>query len=237
MLTFARRLTPALAAAALGLAVAGPAAAAVPHTVVAGETLWSIAAANGMSASDLAAFNGLAAEDQVVAGSAVMIPAPGEAGVAAAPAASSASTVPVPASQPQPQTTDEQLGASQVGDVGQATEGMSRSLVQAVGWQESGFNNALVSSAGARGVMQIMPDTWNFIQSELAGGSLNPASAADNVRAGALYLHYLYHLKGTRDGTIAAYHQGPNRTTLLPETQTYLNSVLQHKEDFVAAGP
>jgi hypothetical protein len=37
--------------------------------------------------------------------------------------------------------------------------GVSRSLVRAVAWMESGFQNDVVSSTGAFGVMQIMPDT------------------------------------------------------------------------------
>ena len=84
--------------------------------------------------------------------------------------------------------------------------------------------------------MQVMPATWNFIQERLAGRRLDPASAADNVRAGTLYLHYLYHLKGTPGGTISSYYQGPNRTTLLPETHSYLHGVLGHQAHFRQPG-
>jgi LysM repeat protein len=63
-----------LAAAAL----AAPARAATSHTVVAGETLSGIAAANGMTTADLAAWNGVAPEFQVIEGGTVYVPAPGE---------------------------------------------------------------------------------------------------------------------------------------------------------------
>src|SRR5256714_1609820 len=69
-----------------------------------------------------------------------------------------------------------------------ARNGVPASLASAIAWQESGFNNAMVSSANARGVMQVMPGTWNWVQRNLAGGQqLNPNSALDNVKAGALY--------------------------------------------------
>lgn len=64
-----------LVAAALA---AAPAHAATPHTVIAGETLSGIAAANGMSTSDLAAWNGVDAEYQAIEGGTVYVPAPGE---------------------------------------------------------------------------------------------------------------------------------------------------------------
>jgi Tfp pilus assembly protein FimV len=44
------------------LVLGGAATASTPHTVRSGETLWSIASANGMSATALAAANGLPAD-------------------------------------------------------------------------------------------------------------------------------------------------------------------------------
>lgn len=189
-----------------------------------GESLWSIAQANGISVSALASANGLSAEAMLISGQSITIPVGG--GVATS-AASTGSN---------PQTTQERLDAGRVGDIGQEY-GMSRSLVQAVGWQESGFNNAAYSNADARGVMQIIPGTWEFINSQLAGGTLNPASAEDNVRAGSLYLRYLYRLKGgNRDATIGSYYQGPGRTTVLPETQRYVTSVRGFQDWFAGNG-
>jgi LysM repeat protein len=82
-----------LAAATLAV-TAAPAAGSAPHTVIAGETLSGIAAANGMATADLAAFNGLDPEYQVIEGTTIQVPAIGEyttsATAAAAPATSSA---------------------------------------------------------------------------------------------------------------------------------------------------
>jgi soluble lytic murein transglycosylase-like protein len=95
----------------------------------------------------------------------------------------------------------------------------------------------MVSSANARGVMQVMPGTWDWVQSNLAGGRrLDPASATDNVRAGALYLGQL--LRETRgDPALAAagYYQGlgsVRRIGMLPETRRYVANVLALRSRF-----
>ena len=68
----------------------------------------------------------------------------------------------------------------------------------------------MVSSASARGVMQVMPGTWDWVQTYLAGSRrLNPFSAEDNVRAGALYLRRLLQQSGGDPALAAAgYYQG-----------------------------
>jgi N-acetylmuramoyl-L-alanine amidase len=216
------RLVAVVLSVLFGLAGAGPAAAAVPHTVGAGETLWSIAAANNFTTSSLAAYNGLSLDAQVVLGSTIMIPAAGQAGPAA------------PVAAPPP--TGQSASSSQVGSAA-AQHSASPSLATGVAYQESGFNNSVVSSAGARGVMQIMPGTWDFIQSNLASYQLNPYSTQDNVNAGVLYLHYLERTMGSEDAAIGAYYQGPNSVRargLLPETQHYVANVRANANRFGA---
>ena len=66
------------------------ASAAVPHTVLPGETLWSIASANNFTTDSLAAYNGLSADTQVYTGETIQIPTDSEA--AGAPASSGTST-------------------------------------------------------------------------------------------------------------------------------------------------
>jgi soluble lytic murein transglycosylase-like protein len=194
---------------------AAPAAAAVPHTVGAGETLWSIAAANNFTTSSLAAYNGLSPEAHVVLGSTVMIPAVGQAAA--------------------PQATAQRTGSAQVSAVA-AQHSSAPSLATGLAYQESGFNNSMVSSAGARGVMQIMPGTWDFIQQNLTPSyRLNPYSAQDNVRAGVLYLDYLRRTMGNEDAAIGAYYQGPNSVRqrgMLPETQHYIANVRANQSRF-----
>src|SRR4051812_21627669 len=84
------RLRTGAVALALGLTAAAPAGAAVPHTVQPGETLWSIAAANGFTTRSFAAYNGLGEASNVTLASTIMAPGDPEA------AAAMASTGPPP---------------------------------------------------------------------------------------------------------------------------------------------
>jgi LysM repeat protein len=75
----------ALCGASVALALLSATAnAAVTHTVVPGETLWSIAAANNLTTDSLAAYNGLSADSQVYTGEAIQVPTASEATVTSA---------------------------------------------------------------------------------------------------------------------------------------------------------
>jgi LysM repeat protein len=76
----------------LVLCVCSTASAAVPHTVMPGETLWSIAAANNFTTSALAAYNGVAGDAEVHVGETIEIPTEAEAAAALASAASEIGT-------------------------------------------------------------------------------------------------------------------------------------------------
>jgi N-acetylmuramoyl-L-alanine amidase len=113
---------------------------------------------------------------------------------------------------------------------------VSPSLAAAVAWQESGFNNGIVSSANARGAMQILPGTWSWIEDTLAPGPLDPASPSDNVRAGVMYLAQLLRdTGGDERSAVAAYYQGLGSVRahgLLEETQHYVESVMALRPRF-----
>jgi soluble lytic murein transglycosylase-like protein len=114
--------------------------------------------------------------------------------------------------------------------------GVPGSLASAIAWQESGFNNAMVSSANARGVMQVMPGTWAWVQENLAKRQLDPASPIDNVGAGVLYLGRLLQESGGDAATAAAgYYQGAASVRsigMLPETRRYVANVLALQSRF-----
>jgi N-acetylmuramoyl-L-alanine amidase len=194
------------------------------YVVQPGDTLSGIAAAEGLSTDALAAANGLNSDGTLVAGTTLTIPGGGGGGSASG---GSTGDAPVP--------TSETLSPGQVGDIA-ASENVSPSLADAVATQESGFDNGLVSSADARGVMQILPSTWDFINGSLASEPLDPASARDNVRAGALYLGYLADNTGNDPvSTVASYYQGLGSVQsggLLPETQQYVDSVLALRDRY-----
>jgi|SRR5579875_1609713 len=198
------------------------------YVVQPGDTLSAIAARAGVSVAQLAAANGLDPNGLLLAGSTITVPA-------TAPTATSSA----PGSVGPPYPTPVVLTAGQVGQAA-ASEGVSPSLADAVGWQESGFNNDLVSPTGAVGVMQIEPSTWSYVQSVLSPGApLNPFSATDNVRAGSLYLRELMAQTGSEAQAIASYYQGPEsvqRYGLFPSTQRYLHDVLSLESQFAGGG-
>ena len=127
-----------------------------------------------------------------------------------------------------PFATDQRVGASEIGDIASAN-GVPPSLAAAIGWEESGFNNAIVSPSDARGVMQILPGTWDYIQHQLAGGDLQPASALDNVRGGVLLLRALLDATGGDTSLAAAgYYQSlpsVRQHGLFSDTQSYVDNV------------
>jgi LysM repeat protein len=193
------------------------------YVVQPGDTLSAIAAREGLSTEGLAAANGLSPDGVLVAGTTLTIP--GGGGSSAAPASTGDAAIP----------TAETVSPGQVGDIA-ASENVSPPLADAVAEQESGFDNSLTSSADARGVMQILPSTWDFIEGSLASQPLDPASARDNVRAGALYLGYLADQTGNDPvSTTASYYQGLGSVQsdgLLPETRQYVDSVLALRDRY-----
>ena len=78
--------------------------------------------------------------------------------------------------------------------------GVAGDLAAAIAWQESGFNNAMVRRANARGVMQVMPGTWDVGPGQPRRRQLDPDSPTDNVGAGVLYLGHLLERDGRRPG-------------------------------------
>lgn len=83
--------------------------------------------------------------------------------------------------------------------------GLDPALVAAVVEVESGFNASATSSAGAMGLMQIMPATaaeW---------GLTRPFDAAANLDTGAAYLAWLIDRYGSAELALAAYNAGPGR--------------------------
>ena len=214
----------------------GPIAAASPtppplgaYIVRAGDTLSRIAARSRVTASQIAFMNGLRLGSSLRIGTVLKLPT-GAPVVPSTPPPLRRVIPPAP-----PFATRSRLSGSTIGQVA-ARNGVPASLAKAIAWQESGFNNAAVSSANARGVMQLLPGTWTWVQSNLAARRLNPNSALDNVAAGTLYLHSLLRSTGG-NATLAAasYYQGlgsVQRNGLLPETRRYVNSVASLRSRF-----
>ena len=203
------------------------------YVVAPGDTLSGIAAAHGLSVSALAAANGLDPARFLISGTTLSFSgAPAQAAPAATAVLVSTSTSTSSGAQP----TAETVSPSQVGSIA-AANGVSPSLAEAIGYQESGFNNGLVSPTGATGVMQIEPGTWNYIGQNLATPPpLSPTSAQDNIRGGVLLLHSLLAQTGG-DPTLAAagYYQGlasVRANGMYSDTQQYVGNVLALRSRF-----
>jgi hypothetical protein len=87
--------------------------------------------------------------------------------------------------------------------------GLPESWVYAVMRTESAGRIGAVSSAGAMGLMQLMPGTWARQRARLGLGS-DPFDPRDNIIAGTSYLREMYDSYGAV-GMLAAYNAGPGR--------------------------
>ena len=85
--------------------------------------------------------------------------------------------------------------------------GVEEELAFAVIRAESNFREEAVSSAGARGLMQLMPPTAQFI-AENIGENLSIDSPEDNIRMGVWYLAYLSEKFEGQTEVLAAYNAG-----------------------------
>lgn len=75
---------------------------------------------------------------------------------------------------------------------------------------ESAGDVRAISSAGAMGLMQVMPDTWAELRARHRLGR-NPYDPRDNILAGTAYLREMYDRYGTIPAMLAAYNAGPGR--------------------------
>lgn len=106
-------------------------------------------------------------------------------------------------------------------------------LVAAMIKVESDFRPHLVSPAGASGLMQLMPDTARALD------VINVFNPNENIRGGAKYIRSLLdQFRGNVTLAVAAYNAGPGAVQRAgsvppyPETQRYVQRVLQHFKTF-----
>jgi N-acetylmuramoyl-L-alanine amidase len=193
------------------------------YVVRPGDTLSAIAARSGVTLDAVAFMNGLDPKEPLLIGTVLKLPT-GASTSSAEQAPSQRVVVNAP-----PYPTPERVSGGEIAQIA-AAHGVPAALAEAIGWQESGFNNSLVSAANARGVMQILPGTWSWINSNLSLTPLNASSAYDNVHAGVLYLAQLLHdTGGDEREAVAAYYQGlesVRQEGMLPSTSQYVDDVM-----------
>ncbi len=133
-----------------------------------------------------------------------------------------------------------------------AAKGLDPALIAAVIYAETKFEPR-TSSAGALGLMQILPETALYL-ARLSGGSrfttADLATPAVNVAYGSYYLRYLLdHYDGNEMLAVAAYNAGLSNVDRwvasadgsltvaqipFPETQAYVERVLTAQREYRA---
>jgi LysM repeat protein len=166
--------------------------AKVPRYVVKpGDSLTAIARRSHTTLTTLAQLNGLNPTHYLLIGTALRLPAAVDASTGETSISASNAT---------------EVRASL--DKWAAYYSIDPSLARALAWMESGFNNSVVSSVGAQGVMQVLPSTWDYVEQSLIG---HPVShdADGNVEVGLAYLHHLLAAFGGNESlALAGWYQG-----------------------------
>ena len=179
------------------------------YTVRPGDTLGAIAARNGTTVAALAALNGLRDPDSLAVGRRLTIPAGSPVGAVGAP------------TPPGQVAALLQLHASR--------HGVDPALARAIAWQESGWTQSARSSAGAIGVMQLMPATARWLGRDVLGRPLDPTRLEDNIEGGVAYLAWLQRQGAGTRTMIGAYYQGlaaMRRRGPYDDTRDYIANVL-----------
>jgi soluble lytic murein transglycosylase-like protein len=169
------------------------------YVVRSGDTLSDIAYRHGLTVAEIARVNRLDPEDLLAAGRRLMLPAG-------------------PSRQSIRDTIS--LWADRYR--------IPRALALALAWQESGYQARVESESGAVGVMQVMPDTWTYVETVLIGRRI-PRTPSGNVQVGLAYFRHLLNAFGNTQLALAAYLQGERsvRTEgIRRSTRRYIGSVL-----------
>jgi soluble lytic murein transglycosylase-like protein len=111
-------------------------------------------------------------------------------------------------------------------------------LIEAIVANESGFDPKARSSAGAQGLMQLMPQTAESL------GVSDPYDPAQNIWGGTRYLQALLRqFKGSVERAVAAYNAGPAAVAKydgIPpyaQTRTYVRNVIASLQKYRAQRP
>jgi LysM repeat protein len=189
------------------------------YTVRWGDTLTAIAARHGSDLLQLARINNLDPYGVLLTGAVLRVPA-------------GHGRAQRPAAQPAPQHLSASWSVRGSIDHWAAHYGVDARLARAVAWMESGYHTGAVSSVGAWGVMQVMPDTWRFVETSLIGHRVARTSDG-NIRIGVAYLHHLLaEFGGSERLALAAYYEGPGALHafgVLPVSEIYIADVLALK--------
>jgi LysM repeat protein len=208
------------------------------HLVVRGDTLSGIAARYGVSQQALARANGIGRDNVVMLGATLRIPG-GSSGGTSRPSSSntfagrtySDSVVGAAAANRNRLARRGYPSRTAMRDIIAATaraNGVDPALALAVSYQESGWNQGVVSVANAVGAMQVIPATTDWI-SGVVGRRLDPLSARDNATTGVVLLKILTQAARSDRQAVAGYYQGlksVRENGMFPDTRRYVANVM-----------
>jgi LysM repeat protein len=189
------------------------------YVVQPGDTLSGIAARRDVTTSALQSANGISDADYIYAGQVLTVP--------------SAHTAPAAPKLTFPARPVDGSLEAMIDEIAYM-EGVEPGLVKAIATVESGWSQWAISHAGAIGIMQVMPGTVWWLETEVFGFDFNEyESAWDNVRLGARYLRILLdETGGDYYNAVSAYYQGLTPTqagVYYPDTADYASMVLSVK--------
>jgi LysM repeat protein len=188
------------------------------HRVVEGDTLIDLASRYGTSVSWLQAANKLPRSRVIQLGQRLFV------GYAAVATPHGAAVIRTPRPNAVPRSRIKALIKSEA-----KRAHIDPHLALALAWQESGFQMDMVSSAGAIGAMQVMPETGRWMSSHIIGRPLDLANVEDNVVAGVRFLALLLRLTGKPQAALAGYYQGlasVKNNGQYADTKAYVRNIL-----------
>ena len=217
----------ALALSAGTLAAIAAVQSASAYTVMPGDTLWGIARNSGSDIRTVAAENHLANPDLIYPGQNIVLPG--------------LQTAPAPHAGNPPAETPDRVDRSEAQALltqAAMDQGIRPAFVLAVSYWESGWNQSLVSSTGAVGMMQIEPDTAAWAGPALLHRRVDIHNPRDNAQLGAALLRRYLDRFDDPKLALAAYYQGESAVQkygIYPSSRAYVNGIWALRNRFQAS--
>jgi LysM repeat protein len=211
-----------------------------PATVIvsSGDTLWGIASRYDTTVAAIVDANGIGDPSHVEIGARLVVPAASTVGGVTGTGNGTVLSAQVQRSSLPAALLahPERLSLRPLFERWAADFGVPQSLLEAMCWWESGWQNTVVSSTGAMGIGQLEPSTVVKLRVWLRQPGLEATDPSDNIEMAAAYLHHLLVQTGGDEGlALAGYYQGLNsvqRSGEFPSTVQYVHGILSFTDLF-----
>ena len=203
-------------------------AAAGQYVVRPGDTLWGISQSHHIDLRRLVAMNDFSNPNLIRPGDRVTVP-----DAAAAPRAPQVAAKPAPPAGPRGAAAKAILVAAA------RHHGLNPNFVLAVSYWESGWNQSVVSSTSAVGLMQVEPYTGVWAGPAFLGRSVDLNNATDNAELGSAMLRHYLEVFDDPKLALAAYYQGETATRkhgIYPSSRRYVDGIWALRNRFQQHG-